>query len=527
MIIIVFAGSSISHILIGAKNESILLSLENKEASLQKSEWYKSPKNYAELVEWYKSLESIYPHYIEVFKANELYGTGKVDGDYDLYYVRITNETRGLNKPEVLFLGSPHGIEKIGTVCLYWFTDWLMRYAFHQDYCNEQRDWLQWLIDNREIYIEVSHNPWGFDHDRRWDYNGWDLNREADYNGPGENGPPECWSSVSGKTLKRFVNNHTIRIGADFHEGLRKIMYPWFSSHWIAKAISPLTHMIYNYVPPDFYFYDAACLRCGAYMGDYGGDLNAFNIGPVRSFFYRTPGALVAWAYGADVEKNPIEDAYVKDEKFGSYPGTGILWVLMELYEWDNGSPSLGNDTTPGFGMEVRRFLLHQIDLAQPYLRWIDTPSSGSFLSQGEYTFTWQVNGSLVVDHTFIQWGVNPDVTHNFTHTTPDYNKYAGEFIGGTGWDRAADGETHGVIYSEKINFTEPGEYYLVAKAQVDQIYKKTFAPSIYGKNHSYLRIIKERTNERYYEEVMGSDGIERIKGTLWWHSPIIHVTIE
>jgi hypothetical protein len=304
-------------------------------------------------------------------------------------------------------------------------------------------------------------------------------------------------------------------------------MYPWFSSHWIVKGISPLSHVIYNYAPPDFYFYDVACLRCGAYIGDYGGELNAFSIGPVRSFFYRTPGALVAWAYGADVEKNPAEDTYVNDEKFGNYPGTGIFWTLMELYDWDKGQLSLGNDTALGFGIEVRRFLLHQIDLAQPYIRWVDTPLNNSFLSQGEYTFTWQVNGSLVVDHTYLQWGTDSDVIHKFNYTTSDYNEYAGDFIGGTGWDKAADGETHGITYSERITFTEPGEYYLIAKAQVDQIYRNTIAPFIYGKNHSYLRVIKERTNEHYYEEVDGSDGIEIIKGTLWWYSPVLHITIE
>lgn len=136
----------------------------------------------------------------EVFKANELYNMGKIDGGYDNYYVRITNESRGFHKPEVLFLGSSHGIEKIVTASLYWFADWLMRYAFSSDYDNPQREWLKWLIDHREVYIEVSHNPWGFDHNQRWDYNGWDLNRGADYNGPGENGSPEPWGSVQGKT---------------------------------------------------------------------------------------------------------------------------------------------------------------------------------------------------------------------------------------------------------------------------------------------------------------------------------------
>jgi len=85
------------------------------------AEWYFKPDNYAELVEWYQSLEANYSEFIEVFKANEMYGTGQATGGYDIYYVRITNESLGFDKPEVLFLGSPHGDEKVGTIGMYWF----------------------------------------------------------------------------------------------------------------------------------------------------------------------------------------------------------------------------------------------------------------------------------------------------------------------------------------------------------------------------------------------------------------------
>jgi hypothetical protein len=101
---------------------------------------------------------------------------------------------------------------------MFWFTDWLMRMAFTDEINQEfTKDYLQWIIDNREIYLEVSHNPYGFDHGpQRYDGNGWDLNREADMDGP-EPPIPSVWSSVNGKTLRAFVDNHTIRVGCDFH----------------------------------------------------------------------------------------------------------------------------------------------------------------------------------------------------------------------------------------------------------------------------------------------------------------------
>ena len=70
-----------------------------------------------------------------------------------------------------------------------------------------------------------------------------------------------------------------------------------------------------------------------------------------------------------------------------------------------------------------------------------------------------------------------------------------------------------------------PGEYYFVAKSQVDQIYANVLRPDVYG-NNPYLRLLKERTNDSYYEELEGSDGTEKIIGQTWWYSPIIHVTV-
>ena len=147
---------------------------------------------------------------------------------------------------------------------MFWFTDWLMRMAFTDEPCqNYSKDWLRWLIDNREIYFEVSHNPYGFDHGpQREDGNGWDLNREADMDGPGRP-TGGIWASVNGKTLRAFVDNHTIRLGCDFHGGARMLLYPWGSTHSSINGISPITGYSYKYAPPDFFFFDASSLRLG------------------------------------------------------------------------------------------------------------------------------------------------------------------------------------------------------------------------------------------------------------------------
>ncbi len=500
---------------------------ETEELTMFGPSWYTKPTNYAQLVDWYKALETSYPDYIEVIKANELYNTGLVTGGYDLYYVRITNESLGLHKPEVLFLGGPHGDETVGTIGIFWFTDWLMRMAFTDEPCQEySKDWLRWLIDNREIYLEVSHNPYGFDHGpQRYDGNNWDLNRESDYDGPGYP-TGGIWASINGKTLVKFLNNHTIRTGCDFHGGVRMLLYPWSSNHDSIYGTSPITGTSYSHAPPDFYFFDTSSLRLGDYIGDYGGNLNQNSIGTIPDTVgYEAPGGICPWAYGADTVKNPVEDPYVD---YGPYPGAGVLWLSPEMSVTKNPSEStFGNDTVHRYGAEVRRVILHHTDIAQPYLRWQPgtVEHHAIIYTNTQVNFSWQVNGSMVVDHTYIQYGNNPDPTQTWTSTTPDYDEHSGDYVGGTGWDNALNGQTTGVTYQENIVLSTPGEYYFVATAQVDQVYQNVLRPDIYG-NNPYLRLLKERTNDSYYEVLQGTDGTEEIFGQTWWYSPIIHVTV-
>ena len=506
---------------------------KNDVNSLPKNaDWYYKPESYDQLVGWYQDLEANFSNFIEVFKANEMYGTGQATGGYDLYYVRITNESTGFHKPEVLFLGGPHGDETVGTIGMYWFLDWFTRKAFTDEPCEEySKEWLNWLVDNREIYFEVSHNPYGFDHGpQRYDGNGWDLNREADYDGPGDN-TGGIWASENGQTLYRFINNHTIRTGCDIHGGTRMLIYPWASTYHDVVGTSPISGESYDGAPPDFYFYDAAGLRVGSFMGDGGGDgmLDESNVGTIDELiWYAVYGGIAPWAYAADVEANPQEDEYVEDETFGNYPGAGIMWYSPEMSYTKNPSEStFGNDTTDGWGWEMRRFILHQTDIAQPYVRWIgDTVDNHVTVEAGEpIPLRWQVNGSMVVDHTSVQYGSDPDPVNNYDFMTGDYDEYAGDYVGGTGWENAMDGSTDGVVYMENISISEPGEYYFVAKAQVDQVYGDVLEPGEYG-DDPYLRLIKERTNDSYYESLVGTDGLEEIVGQTWWYSPVIHVTV-
>lgn len=485
---------------------------------------YKRPADYAELVSWYMNLEQNYSEYITVFKANEMYGTGVVNktggGSYDLYYVRVTNESLGFHKPEVFFCGGPHGHEKIGAIGLYWTLDWLMRHAFHPAYDCPERMYLRWLLDNCEIYINVFHNPDGFDQNSRYDYLGRDLNREYDHNAT-----LPVFASVNGQTMKAFVNDHLIRTTGFFHTGGRNILYPWQIEHPSSSGVSPISGVSYGQVPTDFYFFDAAYLLMGAYIGDYGGDLGPNQIGSSYSMGFGDGGVSTSWGYAGNNLSHPVEDQYVE---MGPHLGAGILTTTLEMSPMGNPPESFyGNDTVDRFGAEVRRIVLYMTDIAQPSVHWnYETPEECIEIEPGDtLDVSWMVQGCLVVDNTSLQYGTDPDPIHNPMYFTSPNNNHSGDYYGGSYWDNAESGNTSPTIYTEGLTFPETGEYYLVAKAMVDQKYAELLRPDYYG-NESYLRLIQERTNASFYESLNGADGIEVTSGQLWWYSPILHVRV-
>ena len=515
--------------------------LANSQPTVPTEITYTVPADYDTFVQWWQALETQYPNYLSMWSPNQQYGLGQVPsssvhGPYDLYMVRLTNESLGLAKPEVFFAGNPHGDERAGPIGAYWFVDWLLRHAFDDAWNTPYDDYLRWLLDNREVYFLVSHNPDGFDRIRRCDANNIDLNREADHDGP--EGPGSCpngalnvFSSVQGRTVARFLDEHQIRTGMDFHGGTRALLYPWGSTRSSVSAVSPVTGRSWNYAPPDFYYFDVFSHRMGDFMGDYDGAWNGNfgiqNVGtPPGIVGYVARGTYLGWAYGADTVDNPMEAPYVDN---GPYPGAGALWITPEISTVKNPPQSYyGGDDTLGFGIDVRRMLLAMIDVAQPYVRWHPSGASDGFpVQQGHYfDLAWQVNGSLVVDATRVQWGSVPDPVANPSTILPEHTDFAGQYFGGTGWEGALDGRTSGWVWTERLRAPSAvGTYYYVARARVDERYSQVLAPATYG-SESYLRIVKERTMPGFAEDLLGADGLEHMEYTEWWDSPVLRIEV-
>lgn len=503
---------------------------------------YTTPPNYDALVAWWQQLEVQYPNYLYTWSPNQAYALGQVPSSsphppYDLYMVRLTNETLGFHKPEVFFMGNPHGDEKAGPIGAYWFVHWLLRHAFNDSWNTPHDDWLRWLLDNREVYFLVSHNPDGFDRVRRCDATNIDLNREADHDGPepAQSGcsrtPSQVFESVAGKTVARFVNEHQFRTGMDFHGGTRALLIPWGSSRGSVSGVSPITGRTWNYASPDFGYFDVFAHRMGDFMGDYngiyGGNFGPTNVGtPPGIVGYVAQGTYLSWGYGSDTAANPAEAPYVD---FGPYRGSGALWITPEISTTKNPpAGQYGGDDTLGFGIDVRRMLLAMIDGAQPYVRWHPAGAPDGFqVQQGDYfDLAWQVNGSLVVDSTRVQWGPDPDPVNNPASVLPEHTDFAGQWSGGTGWDGAMNGATSGRVWTERILApTTVGTYYFVARAKVDQRYAQVLRPDVYG-SETYLRIVKERAMPGWSEDIPGADGVEHMEHTEWWTSPVLRIEV-
>ena len=494
---------------------------------------YRAPADYDELVSWWQSLAAAYPNYVSMFQANTFYGKGQVPSSsahpaYDLWYVLVTNHSLPLDRPEVYFTGNPHGDEVTGPIGAYWFVHWWLRYALTTDYESAWDPWLNYLLDHREVYFGVSHNPDGWDRNRRGDASGRDLNRETDHDGPeGGSGWPDVFTSVQGQTAVAFLEDHQALTGMDVHGGIRAMLYPWGSTRAGVTANSPVTGRAWGRVPPDFEFYDVFSHRTGDFMGDFGGDLGAANVGPPEGIVgYVAQGTYLDWGYGSDDALNVLEDPFVT---YGPYRGSGVFWLTPELSTQKTPpSNTYGGDNVPGWGTDTRRMYLSVIDVAEPYVAW--NPSGAlpdSVVQEGTVPLAWNVNGSLVADRVQLLWGTDPDPVNNFLTAEPERTNFLGDYVGGTGWDGALDGDLGGYTWQDTVTLA-PGEYYFVVRAMVDQRYNETLNDPAYGGTDTYLRLIKQRNWEGWNETITSTldGGVQTLLGRKWWYSPVMHLTV-
>jgi len=164
--------------------------------------------SYYELMKFCNDVEKAYPHLAERFSIGN-----SVEGRH-LLGVRI--RTRAHRK-KIKLVANMHGDETVGREMLIRLVSWLLHE--HDNGNAEVRE----LLDECEVHILPSMNPDGFEHRRRVNARGMDLNRNFPDRFYGQITPlqPETRAVMAWSRLENFT------ISANFHGGALVANYPF------------------------------------------------------------------------------------------------------------------------------------------------------------------------------------------------------------------------------------------------------------------------------------------------------------
>ncbi len=445
--------------------------------------------NYTELVSDMRSLNNTYPDLFELYSAQAEFGLPECKDGYKIWYARITNESRGFNKPEVLFIGGHHGNEPISVEAPYYLMEFLL-----QNY--ESNATIRYLLDHREIYIMPVINPWGWENNVREDPFGEDLNRDYPYGIASGNIP---LTTVGARAVAELSNRHLFILALTWHSGDHLIYYAWGT---------PIHDTGTDESPDDAAFYNVAKL-----MSNYAGGSIKYPYGPANQAFY-SGGVFGAWsdyAYASGWDTSHVESGFNT---------TGLRSIAMGIEISTTKSPSEGKLGSPeeitapngqvgGFIPQNIRMALVMIDLAEPYLTWRNLGSNNipDITVTGEkLDLSWYVNGSFEVTNTTILYGSDPDPINNYEYST---------------LVQAGNSHWNGKYFVQELEMPEkPDDYYFVACAQVDQNAVVQNDPEPGLSPQSYF--VHSRTNDSW--SVANNENT--ISGSKFWYSTIIHTKI-
>jgi hypothetical protein len=445
--------------------------------------------NYTSFIEELKELNKVYPNLVELYTAQEEFGLPDSHGGYKIWYVRLTNESLGFNKPEVLFVGGHHGNEPISIEVPFYLIECLV-----ENY--QSNESIHYLLDHREVYIMPLLNPWGWENNSRYEFNNEDSNRDYPYGSLPENTP---LTTIGARAVTELMNEHAFILSLSWHSGNRVIYYAWGT---------PI-HETITAESPD----DTAFMEVAKSMTEYaGGDID-YPYGPANKMF-SYGGVFGAWsdyAYAAAWDtKNTTTDHEAK--------GARSLALGIEISNSKKPDESkLGNsqevfvtsgEVTGLISQNIRMGLV-LIELAEPYLTWVN-PNYNSRSNQvkagSEINLSWHVNGSFSVTQTRILSGTDPDVINNYESATDDQS----------GSNHLTSG-----LFSEGIRLPDvPGDYYFVAHAIVDQEALTQNDPEPALLPQSFY--VKQRTDDNWSTTINGNT----IVGKKDWYSEIIHVEV-
>ena len=171
--------------------------------------------SYSEMTTELENIESTYP------SLSKLYNLGSSVQERTIWGLKITdNPDIEENEAEVRICGCHHGNE-IMSVELPLMLAWYLVENYESD------QYIQNLVDNREIWIIPMVNPDGREMYTRYNANGVDLNRDYGYMWGGEGGSPSPFSQPETKVIRKHALDNNFVLSLSFHTSGDIVNYIW------------------------------------------------------------------------------------------------------------------------------------------------------------------------------------------------------------------------------------------------------------------------------------------------------------
>jgi len=196
---------------------------------LSQNRLQKSVEGYPSVSQIDKKLQSFESDFSDIC---QLFDIGKSDEGRPLYFVKISDHVaREEDEPEVKYIASMHGDEPIGAMLCINLIEYLLS--------NYQQDaMITELIDNLEIWIMPLMNPDGYVHQRRFNMQGIDLNRNFPDRVNDSNNTTEG-RAIEVQHVMNWEFLHSSVLSANFHSGEAVVNYPYDSDFNPYSTYSP------------------------------------------------------------------------------------------------------------------------------------------------------------------------------------------------------------------------------------------------------------------------------------------------
>ncbi len=463
--------------------------------------------DYDAMVADLEQLAADYPGLAEHFTAQDRFSLLPVtDGAVELehHILRITNESLGLDKPEVVFVGVQHGNEVVSLEVALAFARLLL-----ESYGSEP--WLSELVDRREIYLLPLANPHGFNHNSRTSpgaEGSEDMNRDHLYDRctTGYCADEESLSTIGARAIHELARRHLFRVMIDFHGGAEMIIHPWGTP----AHSSPDTES------PDH----QATELLGQRMSDYGGPYSGYYpVGTANDLLYGVNAPLDDTGYATSWDLANADSDWLTD-------GWRTLSYTVEIS--DSKAPpaaALGGDAdllTPGgsedgYVPKNVRIALAAADAIEPYVLWTNRGTIPAQVDASEaITVDWQVRGCFEVDDTRVRYGADPDPRVNYSGQTSAQQQQTGDPCFGTP-----------TTFTAEVSFATPGTYYLAPVARVDASLLEQTSPNPPGVSpQSWL--VRSRTEEGFYfANATNPSEVNTVTGQLYWSAEPLAIEVS